>query len=323
MSELKLGPVVGGLTHQGAHLWGRAQQPGVLHAWVGQQPDLSDAYLAASSLPLDESNGYAGVAAVMGLQPDTRYFYSLTLIQTPPNSTHKDYPSFTTAPSPGAPQSFSFAFGSCFRPVDEHGGHIFSALEKRRISDDLRFVLLLGDQIYADAYRYNGIGKIACTLEDYRQVYAYTWSRPVLRNLLARLPAFMILDDHEVDDDWHWVDSSRRWATIPWWDRFVRWLSGRPVEERRIPLQRVQDALQAYWEHQGMHAPRFVQPPNINSARQYSLDTQDPGSLAYAFTFGASAFFVLDTRTMRVAGRGERTMLGDGQWEVLKPGYRQ
>ena len=208
--------------------------------------------------------------------------------------------------------------GSCFRPATAESGQIFSAIDQQRLKDNLCFILLTGDQIYADAYQYNGLGKIACTLDEYRKVYEYTWSRPPFRKLLFNLPAFMTLDDHEVDDDWTWTDSSRTSARIPIWDRVERYLKGRPLEERRLSTSRVQAALQAYWEHQGMHSPHFVNPLRLNAMGQYGLSPDDPGSLAYTFTFGAAAFFVLDTRSMRVKSRRGKTMLGEGQWRALE-----
>ena len=177
------------LFRSSAYLWGRADGPGVLHAWLGRNPDLSDAQLAGTSLTLTPDTGYAGVAVTTGLQPDSRYYYALTLSASPPSPPNEGFSSFTTTPSPGERLSFSFAFGSCFRPENADGGRIFNTIEEQRKADDLRFILLLGDQIYADAYQNNGIGKIACTLEEYRQVYAYTWSRPPLQRLLANLPA--------------------------------------------------------------------------------------------------------------------------------------
>jgi phosphodiesterase/alkaline phosphatase D-like protein len=67
-----------------------------------------------------------------------------------------------------------------------------------------------------------------------------------------------------------------------------------------------------------MHAPPFELPPNRDARGQYSLATADPGSLAYSYTCGAAAFFVLDTRTMRIKSRTERTILGEGQWRILE-----
>ncbi len=318
MSDLLLGPIVGGLSHRRANLWGRAEGSGILHAWLGQQSDLSDARLAGHSLPLSAEDGFAGTAPVSGLFPDTRYHYALTLSSEPPGPSGKPYPQFTTFPLPGQPRPFNFAFGSCFLPIEDSRGVIFDRIEQRRLQEDLRFILLTGDQIYADDYRYNGLGSVACNLQEYRAVYQHIWSSTPFRQLLRNLPAFMILDDHEVDDDWTWVDRERTKAQIPIWNRVWRFIKRRAPFEWQIPNQRVQDALQAYWEHQGMHAPHFELPPRLEESGQYALEPGDQGSLAYTFTFGAAAFFVLDTRTMRVKARGARSILGEGQWRALE-----
>lgn len=318
MSELLLGPIVGGLSHRRANLWGKADGAGVLHAWLGQQPDLSDSRMAGQSLPLSAQDGFAGTAPVSGLFPDTLYHYALTLSGEPPGPAGGPFPHFTTFPLPGQPRPFNFAFGSCFLQTSSSSGVIFREIDQRRLEDDLRFILLTGDQIYADDYDYNGLGSVACNLQEYRAVYQNVWSNQPFRKLLQNLPAFMTLDDHEVDDDWTWVDKERTRAQIPVWNRVGRWVKRRAPFEWKIPNQRVQDALQAYWEHQGMHAPHFELPPRLEETGQYALEPGDPGSLAYTFTFGAAAFFVLDTRTMRVKGKGSRSMLGEGQWMALE-----
>jgi len=196
---------------------------------------MSDAWFAGMSLPLRPEDGFAGVVPLKDLTPLTRYTYSLSLSNTPPRPRPDRYPHFTTFPEPEAQQSFAFAFGSCFLPETREGGGIFNAIDEFRTSDNLAFLLMIGDQIYADDFAHNGIGKVASNLQEYRDVYEYTWSRLPLRKLHANLPVFMTLDDHEVDDDWRWIDSSRQWATIPWWDKVIRWLKGRPPQEREIP----------------------------------------------------------------------------------------
>lgn len=241
--HLILGPLVGGLSHESANLWARAIGPATLHAWIGLQPDLSDAQLAGKSLPLRAEDGYAGVVPLRELKPETRYHYALTLKGTRPKPSEQPFPHFATFPKPGAHRSFAFAFGSCFCPKDENGGQIFRRMDEQRQADDLRFLLMIGDQVYTDLWKYNSLGKVAATLSEYRAVYAYTFSRPPLRDLLTRLPVFMTLDDHEVDDDWRWLDFKRRWATIPWWDKVQRWLDGRPPEERYLSRGRVREAL--------------------------------------------------------------------------------
>ena len=147
----------------------------------------------------------------------------------------------------------------------------------------------------------------------------HTWSDPDLRALLARLPVYMILDDHEVDNDWHWDDEARQLAFVPWYTRFLRWIGGRPVAERRITRQRIRDALRAYWEHQGIHAPALLLPMEHRKAsRDFDLMKNETGSLAYTVYYGGAAFFIMDTRSPRVHNRNTQIMLGEAQWKMLK-----
>lgn len=318
LGDLLLGPIVGGLDEDSVHLWGRTDHPATLHAWLGENEDLSNARLAGKSLPLAAENGFAGVVPITDLTPQTTYHYALTLDDDPPNPEDGPYPSFTTFPPCGERKNFSFSFGSCFLPSTPESGKTFAAIDAHRVEHGLDFGLFLGDQIYADNFANNGLERVALTLEDYRDVYTYGWSYKSFRNLLMHLPAFMTLDDHEVDDDWTWTDSTRTEAKIPIWDKFKRWRARRSPQEWHLPTSRVQTALQAYWEHQGMHAPHFELPLQIDEEGTYTFQESDPGSLAYTFEYGAAAFFVLDTRTMRVKGKNERTMLGKGQWAALK-----
>jgi hypothetical protein len=67
-----------------------------------------------------------------------------------------------------------------------------------------------------------------------------------------------------------------------------------------------------------MHAPAFIAAPALNASGQYDLDAAHSGALAYAFYYGAAAFFVLDTRTQRIRDRRERQLLGQEQWQALE-----
>ena len=313
--SLLLGPLVGGLAHNRANIWARADAPANLHVWLATQPDARDAKWIGSTELLAE-NGCAGVLPLAGLKPETPYYYAVSLNKKRPPQT--DFHAFTTFPKPGAPRTFSFMFGSCYRPTDEHGGQTMDELHRHIEADNLRFGMFLGDQIYADSWKYNGLGRVAVTLDEYRAVYAHNWSRPAMQKLLPNLPWFMTLDDHEVDDDWRWHDRDRKWADIPLWDKVSRWLKNHPPQERHLPAERVRAALKAYEEHQSMHnEPEILLPLELDAKGEFVFERYDPGSLAYTFYFGKAAFFVLDTRTMRV-GTGERSMLGNGQWQVLK-----
>jgi alkaline phosphatase D len=313
MEKIILGPIIGGLSHERVNLWGRAGETGTLYAWLARKKDLSDA------IPVGQSNllaasGFAGMVEIKKLKPETTYYYAISLSKVKPSS----FSSFKTFPAPGKTKNFRFAFGSCFRP-DHDPAIAGESFEKLGTEKDIAFMLMLGDQIYADEYKYNGLGRVASTLDEYRFVYQKTWSNAHLQNLLAKTPVFMTLDDHEVDDDWHWQDEKRQIANFSGYTKLMRFLKGRPRAERVLPpVSRVRNALQAYWEHQGMHAPQMLLPLEVNKENQFRFHEEDPGSLAYTFYYGAAAFFVMDTRTMRIRNKNARAILGTQQWHALE-----
>lgn len=307
-----LGPIIGGLSAQTVNLWGKADRPGVLRAWIGQKPDLSDAHYAGQSSALIPSNGFTGMVSVDGLTPNTRYYYSLSLLK--PDPAKGPYAQFTTMPADGEPKPFAFAIGSAIRPGSRTEGRIFRVVERQRVAMNLLFMLFTGNQIYADMPAYNGIGKMARTLKEYRDVYLYSWSRPAFQSLLKNLPVFMTLGDHEVIKDWVWTDKNYKLVKVPRSDRVIQALKGLSHDGRKITSQRIQDALEAYWEHQAVYAPSF-QVPGLD---ENYLDRDGETSLAYSFTCGAAAFFVMDTRTRRVQSRSYMTMLGEEQWNKLE-----
>ncbi len=312
--SLLLGPIVGGLSHTGANIWARSNSAASMQVWLATRSDLKDAK-SAGRADLTARDGFSGVVRVVRLKPETVYYYAVSLGRIRPK--REDFHRFTTLPKPRTRRSFSFVFGSCYLPPDEHGGGTLDELMKQVESENLQFGLFLGDQIYADDAKGNGLGRIAVTLDEYRRVYEYTWSRPAMKSLLPNLPLFMTLDDHEVDDDWHWRDSARQWADIPRHNKFLRWLKGVPPQQRHLYPGRIRAALKAYQEHQVMHSPDPLIPLQADEEGKYNFHAEMEGSLAYSFTCGGAAFFVTDTRTMRVKGR-ERSLLSEGQWRALQ-----
>jgi alkaline phosphatase D len=294
-----LGPIIGGLSHERANFWARADGKSSLHAWLAAKRDGSDAKLIGKT-QLRADSGFAGTVTATGLKPAKKYFFALTLDPKliPPK---KEFRPFTTFPAPGRAKSFRFAFGSCYKPVRENPGLAFRHLLERH--GDVSFLFMLGDQIYADDPHTNGLGHIALTLDDYRRVYDHTWRNEHHRALLAQTPVFMILDDHEIDNDWHWHDQARTRADIPFYTRLIRRFQRHDPEAKILSASRARAALQANWEHQAAHAPAKLPPL---------------GPLAYEFEYGAAAFFVMDTRTQRVNLKSHRTMLGEKQWQMFE-----
>src|SRR5215208_1850997 len=141
------------------------------------------------------------------------------------------------------------AFGSCrvsvphdepyTLPKDDHElGAEVCALRVRGLEmldepdDDWPDLLvLLGDQVYADegapetrefVKSRRDVSKPPGTeiadFEEYTRLYRESWSEPVIRWVLSTVPSTMIIDDHDIHDDWNishsWIDEIRR---EPWW----------------------------------------------------------------------------------------------------------
>ena len=126
-------------------------------------------------------------------------------------------------------------------------------------ADRPRFVLMVGDQIYADLFNKIVPFGRADTYREFRDRYLTAFGSPNIRRLMQRLPTYMILDDHEIEDNWS-QDRLRRSAKY----------------------QLFTIAVDAYLSYQWSHGPRTW------GRRLY-----------YRFDCGGLPFFVLDTRTQR------------------------
>ena len=203
---------------------------------------------------------------------------------------------FRTSPSETKPASpLSFMLGSCrypgllwkvkeadriFRPMLEH-------LVPGPIHDAARFTLMVGDQIYADVLNKNIPVLRADTYEEFQERYMTAFGAPNLRRLLRMAPTYMILDDHEIEDNW---------------------TQDRLREDSNHLLFNV--ALTAYMNYQWSHSPRTW-----------------GRLLYYTFECGGYPFFVLDTRTQRFKddheGLRDNHMLGRPSIDPKHPGQLQ
>ena len=138
---------------------------------------------------------------------------------------------------------------------------IFGAMVRQfdaRNSEPPRFTLMVGDQIYADMLNALPVGR-ADTYQEFQERYHTAFSSPNMRNLLRTAPSYMILDDHEIADNW---------------------TQDRLKKEKERALYNY--AFGAYMTYQWSHGPRSF------GQRPY-----------YKFACGGYPFFILDTRTER------------------------
>ena len=104
----------------------------------------------------------------------------------------------------------SFIVGSCRYPgllwKIKHADRIFGPIANQVFASSNvpapKFSLMVGDQIYADMMnRHIPIG-LADTFEEFQDRYHKAFGSPNMRRLLRHLPTYMILDDHEIEDNW-------------------------------------------------------------------------------------------------------------------------
>jgi alkaline phosphatase D len=190
---------------------------------------------------------------------------------------------FRTFPAPDKiDDSLSFLLGSCRYPgllwkikeADRIFRPMFAHFADSSLGKAARYTMMCGDQIYADEFnRLIPIGR-ADSFEEFQQRYVAAYGAPNLRKLMRTSTAYMILDDHEIEDNW---------------------TQDRIYDVGKHKLFNL--AIGAYQSYQWSHSPRTW-----------------GQLLYYTFECGGYPTFVLDTRTQRfkddLAGLEDNHMLG-------------
>ena len=175
----------------------------------------------------------------------------------------------------------SFILGSCRYLLRLFGGSFFddrgdvtfqSALQQVDQGLDTHGLLMVGDQIYADDLNALGADR---TVDEFLRRYRDSFTQPGIRTLMAKLPTYMTLDDHEIEDNWPSNATQKDWVTL-------------------FPI-----AIHAYTTYQLSHSPLF-------SLAQGEVSLDDaPTQLWYTFQDGCCDFFITDTRTERQLTTGD------------------
>ena len=185
----------------------------------------------------------------------------------------------------------TFFAGACRHPgltafeykrADATLGKVF---EKIDISNP-QFMLMLGDQIYADVRA--GVLDTASPIEKllprYRGAFGSSGS---FRKLVTRLPLYMVMDDHEINDDW-----SRDQQNASTTSEVLAY-----------------NAMHAFKVFQYAHGPGAP------------VDPADHGMLVkgfnYSYNCGGLPFLVLDTRSQRTRTPVPQ-LLHESQWRWLE-----
>ena len=308
LHRVTVGPLVGAVSHSEARIFVRGNLPpesnepracfALLEWWKSSaSPDSACIRVA----PLNPNFDLTTVFVLRGLEASTSYSYRVAwafgetpldpaafapLMDRGAGPVHR----FRTAPDDaGTPQRFAFGscryllslFGGSF--FDDRGDKIFRSMQaQREAGEALDFLMMIGDQIYAD-----DLGPLhpAFHTQEYFKRYRVAFTQPHLRQLMASLPTYMTLDDHEIEDGWP-ARANRK-------DRI-----------RKYPA-----AIHAHVTYQLSHSPLF----EVGERGIYGV----PRKLWYTFERGCCAFFAFDVRTERVLNSEPKRMIGDAQFEAL------
>jgi cholesterol oxidase len=194
--------------------------------------------------------------------------------------------------------SLTFAVASCQYPsgfldrdvAEDAYRRLACCLEDARLKP--RCLLLVGDQIYADATA--GLFDPSTLYDRFELPYERLLRMPALRRIQRCIPVYMMLDDHEIEDNWE------------------------PTADNRRPHDNLTNGRRFYLKYQRMAGP---------AAKPRLPDSPHP--LWYEFELDGIPFFMADTRTERdhrsAQSLDDARIMKNSQFEALlrwlhKPG---
>lgn len=214
-----LGPFIGHTTETETRIWLHLADlsPGerrTVHVTVHPERPTARA-VQRHQLVVSEEECGVGVLPLSGLEPDTHYVYRLWwdesgLAPVDLQGLEPEDTCFRTLPRGGFDPQLDFLVMSCHNPEtavrDGANGFAVWAQMPEIIAHNknVRFALLIGDQLYAD-----DVERKALREEDPRKrvklylgMYRKYWSDLRYRRVLCRLPAYLMWDDHDITDGW-------------------------------------------------------------------------------------------------------------------------
>ncbi len=256
--------IIGHTTDKTVKVWVRASE-----RWpvaIVQLFDQAERKMGTPKIKLTaESEFFTHVFELNGLSPNGTYKVKLYFAKDV-DASHEEWirheyteGNFTAFPSSG--NHCRFVFGSCnLHTLDwiDKPDKAWIQISKVAKLNQANFMLHCGDQIYADIpFRSKP------SLKHYRKKYLDAWDNCIpAKRVLTELPHYMILDDHEITNNYAQDMKFRN----------------------KDPNALANFAMKVYWEFQHSHNP----------------DTSDdPYQYDYTFKNGDIQFFVMDTRYRR------------------------
>lgn len=301
VKQLDVGPIIGESTATRVRVWGRALPPkevglkthGVVR-FLLEGVEVGRAYFKMQWLW-----DYTGVGIIEGLSKNTTYEYQIGWFESEDDTSAlvEDEPRLNwyeigihkaKTASDDVTEARSYLVGSCRynlpwtsddkETTDTRGDKTFKAMNSHIEEHSTNGLIMLGDQIYADVL---GVG--VDSREGFHRLYRGAFKQDSLRAVMSKLPTYMTLDDHEIEDNW-------------------------PERQSDDDMHKLNAAKYAYQSYQVSHSPLL----DIRNGRLDGL----PDKFWYQFSDGCCDFFMMDVRTERVPKKGQ--MVSRYQMDALK-----
>ena len=226
-SEVTLGPIIGKVTQTTARVLVEFSNGGTERLSL-EAPNGTMIYSEAKTYPYRPA-----VFKYSGLEPNTTYKVGTD------RQLKVEKSSFTTFGNQTIPSRFAFV--SCNDQRDHYmvkdNANLWKDLSNRTQNREIDYLLHLGDQIYAD-FEFAKAIQIIENLdskdwdsvkehirESYRMLYRVNFGSTYQAQAMANAPNLMILDDHEIANNWGWLkDDAREETAVGYVGRQGQWV---------------------------------------------------------------------------------------------------
>lgn len=313
LRTLDVGPIVGETTTERVRIWGRAEphivenKPRRCFGALRIRRQRLKTWSNTRYCKMNPNFDLTGLIIVDQLKPDTTYefefgyFYSDVEFEdvavSQLNWDSASGGSFRTA-SDSTKDSRKLVIGSCRYLMktffgdwfDDRGDKTFrSILRQIDKGDGVDQLIMMGDQIYADDMNFLFQDR---SLKQFYARYREAFSQKYIRELMSKVPTYMTLDDHEIEDNWPSKASEQDMKTL-------------------FPV-----AMHAYQAYQLSHSPKI----EVRGNRLVGT----PSDYWYSYSDGCVDVFVTDSRTERYPGDGvEWDTLSQGRQMISKDQMRE
>jgi alkaline phosphatase D len=305
MLKPTVGPIIGHTTTNHARIFLRGELQDNAFAFAGiRYRRLGEAnWSRGEFVKLTHLRDMSDVIALNELASDTEYEYqagwfspmspvhTVETVQELPLQWPREIYRFRTRSSKASTPR-AYIVGSCrylrmtagIAIAPKTGDRIFASITDlaQQAEPPISAMLMTGDQIYVD-----DLNVIAPDREynDILSKYRVAFSQPGISKLFSNLSTYMILDDHEIEDNW-------------------------PANESQSDADLYKNAMAAYELYQASHSPAH----KLLSNGQFSRKLEQ---YWYQFSDGDIEWFVTDSRTRRNLSADDRRILDEEQEQAL------